>query len=109
LRTLKFIVDKQIIKKDPSCDFSGLVRGTKGYLEAKFSFSPEWSGCVKVVGFFSGNGVEYKPQPLDKNGCCAIPDEAVKRQSFKIKVYGKKPNYFIQTNEITIIQDGDRK
>lgn len=109
MRTLKFIVDKQIIKKDPSCDFSGLVSGTKGYLNAKFSFSPEWDGCVEVVGFFSVTGIEYKPQQLDENGYCIIPEEALKRQSFKIRVYGKRKNFFIQTNEITINQDGDKK
>lgn len=28
MRTLSFIVDKQIIRKDPECDFSNLVPGT---------------------------------------------------------------------------------
>ena len=39
MRTLKFVVDKQIIKQNPDCDFSGLVPGTDGYLQAEFSFS----------------------------------------------------------------------
>lgn len=34
MRILKFIVDKQIIRRDPNCDFSNLVSGTKGYLKA---------------------------------------------------------------------------
>ena len=40
MRTLKFIVEGQIIKQDPSCDFTNLVPGTEGYLRAEFSFSP---------------------------------------------------------------------
>lgn len=43
MRTLKFIVNAQKLEKDPSCDFSGIVSGTKGYLEAEFSVSKEWS------------------------------------------------------------------
>ena len=27
-------IDNQIIKADPKCDFSGLVSGTEGYLQA---------------------------------------------------------------------------
>lgn len=38
MRTLKFIVEAQNIKEDPNCDFSGLVKGTKGYLYAEFIF-----------------------------------------------------------------------
>lgn len=109
MRTLKFIVDRQIIKKDPSCDFSGLIMGTKGYLRAQFSFSNEWNNCAKVVGFYSNSGVEYKPQVLDSEGCCMIPDEALKKQSFNIKLFGKRDGYFITTNKISVVQDGGRK
>lgn len=38
MRTLKFIVDEQIIRQDPNCDFSNLVPGSKGYLQAYFHF-----------------------------------------------------------------------
>ena len=49
MRTLKFAVNAQRITSDPNCDFSGIVPGTAGYLKAHFSFSPEWSGMVKVA------------------------------------------------------------
>jgi hypothetical protein len=106
VRTLKFIVDRQIVKKDPTCDFSGLIKGTKGYLKAQFIFSSAWNGCAKVAGFSSNTGEEYKPQPLDENGCCLIPEDALKRQSFNIQVFGKREGYFILTNKINIVQDG---
>lgn len=53
MRTLRFIIDGQSIKKDPSCDFSGLVPGTKGYLKAQFQFSDEWKKCKKAAIFGS--------------------------------------------------------
>ena len=106
MRTLKFIVDQQIVKKDPLCDFSGLVVGTVGYLKAQFVFSKEWNNCVKVAGFYSANGEEYQPQVLDETGSCYIPEKALKKRSFKIQVFGKKEGYFILTNKVEIIQDG---
>ena len=34
MRSLKFIVNGQIIEKDPSFDFDNLVPGSDGYLKA---------------------------------------------------------------------------
>lgn len=45
MRTLKFIITAQNVQKDPDCDFSGIVAGTEGYLQAEFLFSEEWAGC----------------------------------------------------------------
>ena len=42
MRTLYFDVDKQVISKDPQCDYSNLVVGSEGYLELSFRFSKEW-------------------------------------------------------------------
>lgn len=109
MRTLKFIVDKQIVKKDPSCDFSGLIKGTKGYLRAQFYFSKEWKDCTKVIGFYSATGVEYAPQMLDESCSCDIPEEALKRQSFNIQVFGKRDGFLITTNKLNIFQDGGLK
>ena len=44
MRILKFIADGQELIKDPSCDFSGIVRGSKNYLMAHFLLSSEWTG-----------------------------------------------------------------
>lgn len=51
MRELKFYVNGQRIKKDNTCDFSGIVAGTKGYLEAVFCFGSDWSGMSKVAVF----------------------------------------------------------
>ena len=106
MRTLKFIVDELQIKLDPNCDFSGLVPGTDGYLEAKFSFSPEWDDCVKVAAFYSPMlGKEFPPRVL-ANDACLIPTEALKRRTFKVQVMGKNKNYKLTTNKVAVTQDG---
>lgn len=108
MRTLKFIVNKQIIEKDPSCDFSGLVPGTSGYLRAEFSFSPEWDGCAKVAKFHYKKD-EFPPQIIE-NGVCMIPVEAAELKAFKISVLGKgKKGYKISSNDVTVFQDGGIK
>lgn len=106
MRKLKFIVNDQIITQDPTCDFSGLVPGTEGYLQAEFAFSPEWKGCVKVAGFWSQTGKEYPPQVLKDGKTCMIPAEALKKRVFEIRVIGKRGSVRMQTNEVAVCQNG---
>lgn len=106
MRTLKFIVEDQIIKQDPNCDFDGLVPGSEGYLKAEFSFSPEWSGCVKVAAFYSVMGKEYPPQILEDGKSCMIPSEALTKQTFKVCVMGKKKGLKLTTNKVAVSQNG---
>lgn len=108
MRTLSFIVRGQIISLDPTCDFSNIVPGTDGYLRAQFSFSPEWDGCVKVAGFYSEMGEEYPPQILKNGKTCPIPVEALKRRTFKIQVVGKREDFKIVTNKVSVEQNGGR-
>lgn len=106
MRTLKFVVEDQIIKPDPNCDFSGLIPGTEGYLQAEFAFSPEWDGCVKIASFWSTLGREYPCAILLDGKSCKIPKEALVKQAFKIMVVGAKSDFKITTNKITVKQDG---
>lgn len=107
MRTLKFIVDGQSIKQDPNCDFTGLIPGTEGYLQAEFSFSSDWSGCTAVAAFYSNLGKEYEPQ-LIKNGRCLIPAEALAKSIFKVRVIGRKTNYKLGTNKVSVHQKGGK-
>ena len=108
LRTLKFIVEGQVIKPDPSCDFNGLVPGTEKYLIAEFSFSPEWNNYTKVAAFYSVMGKEYEPKILGSGTTCLIPEEALKKRAFKIKIVGKKDGAKMATNKVTVRQNGGR-
>ena len=103
MRVLKFIVSGQQIRKDPSCDFEGLVPGTKGYLEAQFLFLEEWKGCKKAA-VFSSLGLEY-PVPII-NGKCEIPEKALTRRMFSVKAVGTRDGYRITTNKVEVSQDG---
>lgn len=109
MRTLRFIVDKQVISQDHNCDFSGLIPGTKGYLQAEFIFSQEWKDCVKVAAFYSRMGKEYPPQALDNNNMCVIPEEALAKSVFSIRILGKtKDNLRLTTNKIQVFQNGGK-
>lgn len=109
MRTLRFIVDGQIIKPDPSCNFDDLIPGTEKYLQAEFIFSPEWRGFVKVAIFFSALGKEYEPAMVLKDGkTCMIPAEALMKRIFKIRVVGKKDDSKIVTNKVVINQNGGK-
>lgn len=101
MRVLDFDVNRQIISKSPGCDFSGLVAGTSGYLKARFNFSREWSGYLRVA-VFTCRGVE-EPRPLIGN-MCDVPSEVLLGDSFKVTVVGKRGDDMLTCNTTTVIQ-----
>lgn len=104
MRTLKFNVNKLNIERDPSCDFSGLVPGTEGYIRVEFEFSKVWENTVRVVAFY--DGVKEYPAVLEDGKSCVIPPEVTKRQLFGIRVLGGREGFKITTDRIIIEQDG---
>ena len=103
MRVLSFNVDGQQIRKNPECDFSGLVAGTRNYLKAHFSFSPDWDGCVLIASFWKGS-TEYAV-PI-KDNVCLIPSEVLVGRSYGVSVIGQRSDYRITTNRIYIRQEG---
>ena len=104
MRTLEFEVKGQTLEKREGSDFSGLVAGTDGYLQAKFLFKGnEWRECVKAASFFS-DGVEYAAI-LDSNNTCVIPKEALVGNVFSVSVTGIRPGFKIKTNKTEVIQE----
>ena len=109
MRTLKFIVDGLIIKPDPECDFSNIVPGTSGYLQAEFKCSNDWNGASKVAAFYSMLGREFEPQVLNAANICTIPAEALKNAKFQIQLYGLRgADFKLKTNKVTVCQDGGK-
>lgn len=104
MRKLIFDVKAQSIEKNKACDFSGLVKGTTGYLKAKFNLSPEWTGC-KVAASFWCLGKEY-PAILDSRKECIIPDEALRWDDFSVSLTGMKEGYLITTDRVKVEQKG---
>lgn len=102
MRELKFYVNGQRIKKDNTCDFSGIVAGTKGYLEAVFCFGSDWSGMSKVAVFTRLK--EQHPTKIIKNKCI-IPYEALTWRDFSVQVIGEKDGIRICTNQEIVEQE----
>ena len=109
MRTLRFDVKGQIISATGFAELDGLVAGSSNYLKAKFYFSEDWDGCVKVAGFFLPNGEEFEPQKLDNENSCIIPKEILEYHEFNIRLFGKKGDYAINTNQVKIRQFGGKK
>lgn len=101
-RLLKFTVTGQKISKDKSCDFSGIIKGTSGYLYASFIFSKEWKGCKVAASFYCLNK-EYAVPVI--NSQCEIPKEALAWDSFEVKLTGAKENFKITTNKEKVTQE----
>lgn len=49
MRTLQFSVSGQ--KLSTAGDHSGLIAGTRGYLQTAYNFDSEWDGCRKAAVF----------------------------------------------------------
>lgn len=107
MRILDFEVNGQIITKKADCNFSNIVAGSEGYLQARFDFSPEWDNCVKVAAFYYGR-TEFPPQVIGEDNTCDIPAEALVNSMFHIQVIGQRKGYKISTNKVIIEQDGGK-
>ena len=108
MRTLRFIVDGQTVKRDPTCDFSGLFLNKDSGVCAEFIFSSEWNDKIKVAAFWSILDKEYEPQALDNN-TCIIPVEAFSKASFKIQVLGIGGRERLTTNKLVVLQTGGKR
>lgn len=105
MRILEFNINKQRLNKKIGCDFSGLVAGSVGYLQAKFYFSEdEWVGCTSKIARFWLDGVEHAEE-LDSNNSCVIPSEVLTGSKFEVSVLGAAPGYKIKTNKIAVRQE----
>lgn len=102
MRTLKFVITGQTVTRDPSCDFSGLVAGSVGYLWAEFRMDSAWSGCKVAASFWRGRK-EYAVPLI--NGGCLIPDEVLVGSEFSISLTGERKGYKIKTNRVDLHQE----
>ena len=109
MRTLRFIVDGQTVKQDPTCDFSGLFLSKNSGVCAEFIFSSEWNDKIKVAAFWSMLDKEYEPQALDNKNACIIPVEAFSKASFKIQVLGIGGRERLTTNKLVVLQTGGKR
>lgn len=101
MRILRFIANGQMLEPDPECDFTGLISGTEGYLQAEFVFDSEWTGCRVAASFFN-LGKEYPT--IVENGKCEIPAKSLDFQDFYVQLTGIRDGYKITTNRKIVRQ-----
>ena len=101
MRTLKFDVDGQLIRKNENCDFTGIVSNTKGYYEAAFTFSKEWEHLDKVAVFRTRTANKFVPL---FNSKCEIPDVITEATTYWVSVCGVKGNTTLTTSEVPVLQ-----
>lgn len=98
-RILAFKVSRQKIEKNG--DFSGLVKGTRGYLQVALSYTNEWNGCKKAAVFYAGEKEYCVPVINDR---CAVPDEVADKTFWELKLVGEKAGFRITTNTVGVTQ-----
>lgn len=87
MRTLRFTVNKQRLRKDPKCDFGSIVAGSVGYLEAEFSTTSDWTNCT-MIAYFTGMDEETEEYMPVVNGKCEIPSNVLKGKAFSVQLIG---------------------
>lgn len=105
MRELIFNANGMRLRKDANCNFSGIVPGSKNYLQARFDLDEEWNDCVVVAEF--KDEAQNTDATLVKNNICIIPACVLKEKSFEVRIMGKRPNgYYISTNRVKVLQGG---
>lgn len=103
MRLLRFCVVGQKLSRNPESDFTGLIRGSKGFLKCSFSLSEEWKGC-RVAASFWRYDKEIDAAPVI-GGNCTIPDSVTDYREFEVSLVGVRKGYRITTNRVKIEQE----
>ena len=103
MRALNFNVNAQRLQKNPESDFTGLIRGSKGFLKCSFSLSEEWKGC-RVAASFWHYDKEIDAAPVI-GGSCTIPDSVTDYREFEVSLVGIRDSYRITTNRVKVEQE----
>lgn len=103
MKSLRFIVKGQMIKKDPDSPFYQMVAGSSNYYIAKFSMDAAWTGFACLAHFEADGDEEYVPI---KYGKAIFPENILKYKSFTVQVIGRKNDTILVTNKNKVIQIG---
>lgn len=103
MRILRFCVDGQKLQRDPESDFTGIIRGSKGFLQCGFNLSREWAGC-KIAASFYRFDQEIDAAPVIGENCM-IPDSVTDYREFEVSLVGVRKGYRITTNRVKIEQE----
>ena len=100
--TLKVNRDRLYLVQEES---DSIPTGTNEPVTLYFDLSPEWKNAAVVVGFYNAER-ECSPQVLMEDSYCKVPPEATTGYWFRLQVLGRTKDGVIQTNKLTILQNG---
>lgn len=102
MRTLYFLVEGQKLRKNG--DFSGIVKGSKGYLQCIVNTDTTWDGSRTFAVFTNDKNVESAVEVIGNR--CQVPDDITDESCFCVSFVGVKRNQKIVTNKVLIEQEG---
>ena len=108
MRQIKANVYEDSIVVDPYYYESSMATIPKPdeIVEIHFSFSQDWNGYTKVIGFWDRHHEECEPQMLRDDNVCVLPADVLKDFIFYVKVYGKYGQSLRTTEKRAIIFRG---
>lgn len=103
MRILKFIVEGQTLRKDPECDFSHIIKGSKDYLGCSFKLPADWRN-IPLAATFTHYGKEICASPVF-SGACLVDNSVTDYKNFKISLTAIKNGEIVRTNAVKIWQE----
>lgn len=102
MKTLTYKLTGQRIERTD--DAKDIVRGSKNWLQLKFTFDSAWQGMAKVACFVRGNKIMAVAPIL--NNTCSVPDAVTDCPEVCFYVVGNGRQTTIQSGKAVFIQNG---
>ena len=97
MRILKFIVEGQTLSKDPECDFSHIIKGSKDYLGCSFKLPADWRN-IPLAATFTHYGKEICASPVF-SGACWQPRLPITGKRYVRLRYFQEPAWWIMRSQ----------
>lgn len=104
MRNISFRAHGQSLERVKAEDEGPIVRGTKGYLQARFELDAPWKGRRVVARFFDERGREHAVEAERRR--CMVPDAVTDGKRFSVSLVGAgKDGSRLTTNRVTVYQE----
>lgn len=103
MRQIEFKCRGQRLSRARTDGEGPIVRGTRGYLQARFDVDGTWEGLRLVASFFDAKGREHAVEVSD--GACQVPDEVTGGKVWRVALVGAKGQTRVTTNRVAVYQE----
>ena len=104
MRDISFRARGQSLERVKAEDEGPIVRGTSGYLRARFELDAPWRGRRVVARFFDERGRETAAELT--RGRCSVPAAVTGGKRFAVSLVGAgKDGSRLTTNRVTVYQE----